>query len=118
MSDETDPIVDKVFPLAITIAHIKAELSSQISKYIIKEVEKTRKISSSEKDAITRATDEVVSQQPPEIFGIDLNWTPKSEEEVREKLVKLRYDKNFKERLIKGVLNKLKTKQSKLSNNC
>lgn len=116
MSDESDTLIDRVFPLAIAIAHIKAELAKQISKQIIKEVEKTRKLSSSEKDAISRSVDEFVSQQPPEVFGIDLNWVPKSEEEVREKLVKLRYDKNFKDRLIRGVLNKLKAKQSRIDN--
>lgn len=115
MSDESDTLIDQVFPLAMAIAHIKAELAKQISKQIIKEVEKTRKVSSSEKDAISRAVDEIVSQQPPEVFGIDLNWVPKSEEEVRERLIKLRYDKNFKDKLIKGVLDKLKAKQTKIN---
>jgi DNA-directed RNA polymerase subunit F len=115
MSDESDTLIDKVFPLAIAIAHIKAELAKQIFKQIIKEVEKTRKISSSEKDAINRAVDEIVSQQPPEVFGIDLDWVPKSEEEVKEKLVKLRYDQNFKDKLIKGVLDKLKAKQFRIN---
>jgi len=115
MSDESDTAIDRVFPLAMALAHIKAELAEQISKHIIKEVEKTRKLSLSEKDAISRAVDEFVSQQPPEVFGIDLNWVPKSEKEVREKLVQLRYDKSFKDRLVKGVLDKLKAKQSRIN---
>jgi hypothetical protein len=116
MSDESDTFIDKVFPLAMTIAHIKAELAKQISKHIIKEVEKTRKLSSSEKDAINRAVNEIVSQQPPEVFGIDPNWVPKSEEEVRQKLVQLRYDRSFKDKLVKGVLSKLKAKQYRINN--
>jgi len=115
MSNESDTFIDRVFPLAVAIAHIKAELAKQISKEVIKEVEKTRKLGSTEKDAISRAVDEFVSQQPPEVFGIDLNWVPRSQEEVREMLVKLRYDRNFKEKLITGVLGKLKAKQSRIN---
>jgi len=114
MNEKPENLIDRAFPSAMAIAHIKAELSKQISKSIIREVEKTRKLNPSERDSITRAVDEIVSQQPPEAFGIDFGWVPKSEAEVRERLVKLRYDRNFKDMLIKNVMDQLRAKQKRI----
>ncbi|MFB3890360.1 MAG: hypothetical protein ACE14S_12810 [Candidatus Bathyarchaeia archaeon] len=116
MTEKFDETVDKMFPLAFAIAKIKSELAQQIATRIIKEVERSRKLSRDDKDAINRAVDEIVAQLSPESFGISPDWAPESEEEVRQKLIKLRYDANFKEHIVRNVMDKLRSKQSKIDN--
>ena len=115
MNEKEDKIIDKIFPLALRIAYIKSELAKQIANRVIIEVEKNRKLSPQEKDAVNRAVDEIVAQQPPETFGIDPNWVPKDEEEVRQRLIQLRYDNKFKEKIVKNVVEKLQGNQSRLA---
>lgn len=113
-----DTYMDKVIPLATAIAFIKAGLLKEFYKKLITEIEKDqkRRLDESEKEAVFKAMRHFISELPPEIFRISLNWQPTSEEEVKRKLEDLKTDPKFREELKKHLLRRLASKQRKLSN--
>lgn len=110
-----DTYMDKVVPLATTIAFIKAGLAKKFYEELIKEIEKDqkRKLDKSEKEAVFRTIRQFVSELPPEVFGISLEWQP-TEEEVKRKLEDLKFDKRLREALKKHLLKRLAIKQLRL----
>ena len=110
-----DAYMDKVVPLATTIAFIKSELASRFYENLVKEIEKDqrRKLEKGEKEALFRAIRQFVSELTPEIFDINLDWQP-TEEEVKKKLEDLKTDKRLRETLKKHLLKRLAVDQLRL----
>jgi len=110
-----DAYMDKVIPLATTIAFIKAGLAKKFYEELIKKIEKDqkRRLGESEKESIFRTIRQFVSELPPEVFGISLGWQP-TKEEVKRKLEDLKTDEGLRKALETHLLKRLTTKQLRL----
>lgn len=110
-----DTYMDKVIPLATAIAFVKAGLFKEFHEKLIVEIEKDqkRRLDESEKEAVLKTIRQFISELPPEVFRISLDWQP-TKEEVKRKLEDLKMDSRLREELKKHLLRRLAPKQRKL----
>ncbi len=111
-----DEYFQKVMPLVSAISLMKTFLSEDIAKQVTAHVEKTdrRALTTDEKKIIQRAADAAVATLNPDIFKVDVNWSPRSAEEVKKKLVELKLGSNFKQSLTDAVLRVFRDPQGRL----
>jgi hypothetical protein len=86
---DMDAYMKKAIQLSIIIASMKTALLKNVTEEIITQVEKhkKKKLSKQTREAFQKAIREEVANLPPSIFAIaDPSWTPKSENDVAEKL--------------------------------
>jgi predicted metal-dependent peptidase len=114
--NEFDRYFGKMMPLAVTISLMKTFLAEELTKEIIAHVQKAehRSLSKEEEKIIGRATDAAVATLNPDIFNIDANWSPKSAEEIRDKMISLKLDPDFKQSIVDAVLRTLARTQTRL----
>jgi hypothetical protein len=109
-----DTYMDKVIPVATAIAFIKAGLFKEFYEKLIVGIEKDQKrLDESEKEAVFKTIRQFISELPPEIFRISLDWQP-TKEEVRRKLEDLKMDPRLREKLKRHLFHRLAPKQRKL----
>lgn len=111
-----DEYFGKVMPLVVAISLMKTFLAEEIAKEVIAHVEKSdrRKPTKDEEKIIQRATDAAVATLNPDVFKIDANWSPKSAEDVKEKMVELKLDPDFRRPIVDAILRTFKEPQTEL----
>jgi predicted metal-dependent peptidase len=112
-----DRYFGKVMPLAVAISLMKTFLAEELTKQIIEHIQTSehRSLTKEEEKIIARATDAAVATLNPDIFEIDANWSPKSVDEMKEKMVDLKLDPNFRQGIVDAVLRTLARRQAKLN---
>jgi len=113
---EFDRYFNKVMPLVAAIAMTKTFLAEEIGKKAITKIQESnrRQLTKNEKKAVQTAADAVVANMNSDVFKLDPRWSPKSPEEVREKLVELKLDLEVKEKLTAEVIRIYKEPQARL----
>ncbi len=111
-----DEYFGKVMPLAVAISLMKTFLAEEIATEVVTHVEKSdrRSLTKGEEKIIQRAADAAVATLNPDVFKIDANWSPKSSEEVKEKMIDLKLDTNFKRAIVDSVLRLFREPQARL----
>ncbi|MGB9023914.1 MAG: hypothetical protein WCC94_10850 [Candidatus Bathyarchaeia archaeon] len=111
-----DEYFGKIMPLAVAISLMKTFLAEDIAKQVIAHVEKSdrRTITKDEVRIIQRAADAALARLNPDAFKVDVNWSPKSADEMRKKLVELKFDQDFKQSLVEAVLHVFREPQARL----
>jgi len=111
-----DEYFGKIMPLAVAISLMKTFLAEDIAKQVIAHVEKSdrRRVTKEEVRIVQRAADAALARLNPDVFKVDANWSPKSADEVRKKLVELKFDQDFKQSLVEAVLHVFREPQARL----
>ncbi len=114
--NEFDKYFRKVMPLTVTISLMKTFLAEDIAREVVVHVEKSdrRALTKNEEEIIQRATDAAVALLNPDVFKIDANWSPKSAEEVKKKLIDLKLDANLKRPIVDSVISQFREPQARL----
>jgi hypothetical protein len=110
-----DRYFESVMPLVAVIAMLKTFLAEEVGERSIRSVQQTRKkaLRNEQKTAVRKAADAAVAKLNPDHFNIPVDWCPKSEDEVRRKLIELK-DEEFKQRLIDEIVRAFTEPQRKL----
>lgn len=113
---EFDRYFDKVMPLVAIIAMMKTFLAEEIAKKAIAQIEKSNRcqLTEDEKEAVQSAADAAIANMNPDVFKLDLTWSPKSSEEIKDKLIELKLDKEFKAKLAADVIRVFREPQARL----
>ena len=87
----------------------------EFHKKLTTEIEKDqkRRLDEREKEALFRTIRQFISELPPVVFGISLDWQP-TKEEVRSKLENSKMDPKLRKELRKHLLYRLAPRQRKL----
>jgi hypothetical protein len=111
-----DEYFGKVMPLAAAISLMKTFLAEDIAREVIAHVERSDhcKVTKDEMKIIQRAVDAAVAGLNPDVFRVDVNWSPKSPDEVRKKMVELKFDPEFRHQLVEAVLHLFREPQARL----
>ena len=111
-----DEYFGKIMPLAAAISLMKTFLAEDIAREVVARVEKSgrRIITKDEVRIVQRAADAAVATLNPDVFKVDVNWSPKSVREVRKKMVELKFDPDFKQPLVEAVLRVFSEPQARL----
>jgi predicted metal-dependent peptidase len=114
---EFDRYFDRVMPLVAAIAMMKTFLAEEIGRKATAKIQRSNKrhLAKDEKKAIQMAADAAVAKMNPDLFQLDPQWSPRSPQEVKDKLVELKLDAEFKERLTAEVIRICKEAQARLS---
>jgi hypothetical protein len=111
-----DEYFGKIMPLAAAISLMKTFLAEDIAREVIARVEKSdrRIVTKDEARIVQRAADAAVATLNPDVFKVNVNWSPKSVREVRKKMVELKFDPDFKQPLVEAVLRVFSEPQARL----
>jgi len=111
-----DEYFGKIMPLAAAISLMKTFLAEDIAREVIARVEKSGRhiITKDEVRIVQRAADAAVATLNPDVFKVDVNWSPKSVREVRKKMVELKFDPGFRQPLVEAVLRVFSEPQARL----
>ena len=112
-----DRYFDKVLPIIAIVAMMKTHLAEEAAKTAIIEIQKSsrKKLTTDEKKAVQSAADAVVARLNPDVFKLDSSWSPKSSEEVEKKLIELKFDAEFRERLTAEVIRTFREPQQRIN---
>jgi hypothetical protein len=110
-----DEYFENVLPLVAAIAMLKTFLAEELGKKSILEIEKTRKraLTAEQERAVQIAMDAAIAQMNPDYFNLPADWAPKSETDVKRKLLELK-DATFKDHLIQQVVKEFTEPQRRL----
>lgn len=111
-----DEYFGKIMPLAAAISLMKTFLAEDIAREVIARVEKSdrRIVTKDEVRIVQRAADAAVATLNPDVFKVEVNWSPKSVRGVRKKMVELKFDPDFKQPLVEAVLHVFSDPQARL----
>jgi len=114
---EFDRYFDRVMPLVAAIAMMKTFLAEEIGRKAIAKIKESnkRQLTKDEKKAVQMAADAAVAKMNTDVFELDPQWSPKSSQEVKDKLVELKLDVEFKEKLTAEVIRIYREPQARLS---
>lgn len=114
-SSKFDKYFESVLPIVAAIAMLKTFLAEELGKKSILEIEKTRKraLTKEQERAVQKAMDAAVAEMNPDYFNLPADWAPKSENDVKRKLIELK-DATFKDHLIQQVVKEFTEPQRRL----
>ena len=111
-----DLYFEKVMPLVATVAMMKTFLAEEIAKTAVTEIQKSkrRRLTGDERKVVQTAADAVVAGLNPDVFELDPAWSPKSPNEVKEKLIELKLETQLTEKLTADVIRTFREAQAGL----